>query len=157
MMLRKYIRYQMKTNYFNECYGLDYIIKQKATTKVIVYNIISFPYVLILYLLNLFFILYGSLAITMAIVIITIPIDLLLFLFVKRKWPTTKGFYDFFGLILMAESIRFIIPYDISINGYRGFKREEKERKERNLITLTTQELLEYHSKLIEQGGTLYD
>tara|TARA_R110002167_G_scaffold233600_1_gene438809 strand:+ start:3348 stop:3911 length:564 start_codon:yes stop_codon:yes gene_type:complete len=78
-------------------------------------------------------------------------IDLMRKIFVRdnqyEKWKYTDKMLGFWEFNL----------YGMSIQGYIDFKRKEKERKERNLATLTTQELLEYHGKLIEQGGTLYD
>jgi len=129
-MMKKYIRKCMREHYFHEWfspfgeYALFQRKKRKSTLGERIYNVISFPFFLIVYSLGLF-----CLAITPCLSIIyvyTIPIDVVLFLFVKRKFRLSRGFASWVWEFLVEETLADLRLYNINKLDYYDYKRKQE-------------------------------
>ena len=129
-MTKKYIRKCMRENYFHEWFipegehSLSQRKKRKSTLGERIYNVISFPFFLIVYSLGLF-----CLTITPFLsftYVYTIPIDIVLFLFVKRKFRLTRGFTSWVWEYLVEATLRDLRLYNINKLDYYAYKRKQE-------------------------------
>jgi hypothetical protein len=127
----------MRENYLHEWFSPDgeHIRKlRKSTLGEKILNVISFPFFLMTYCLGL---------LTLAIMpfisvtyVYTIPIDIVLFLFVKRKFGLTRSFTGW--ALEMAEIILADLRlFNINRLDYYGYK-----RKQENIISWSLPEEL---------------
>jgi|TARA_R100000479_G_scaffold52772_1_gene25053 hypothetical protein len=119
----------MHENYFHEWFipeeenRYSQRKQRKSTLNEKIFNVISFPFFLLIYSLNLFCLAIAPLL--SVTYVYTIPIDVVLFLFVKRKFILTRGFtswvWDIVEMILKDMRL-----YNINRLDYYAYKRKQE-------------------------------
>jgi len=129
-MIKKYIRKCMRENYFHGDFipegefRLSHRKLRKSTLGEKYLNVIHFPFFLMAYCLGL---------LTLAIApflsftyVYTIPIDIVLFLFVKRKFGLTRGFTSWVWESLIEDVLSDLRLYNINKLDYYAYKRKQE-------------------------------
>ena len=120
----------MRENYFHECFipegehRFSQTKQRKSTLNEKIYNVILFPIFLILYCLNLCILVFTPL-LSMGYVW-TILIDIVLFLFVKRKFGLTRSATFWVWETFVEEALKDLRLYNINKSDYYAYKRKQE-------------------------------